>query len=564
MHDLVIRNGLVIDGSGSPGRPADLAIDGGVIVEVGSKVDRGRREFDAGGKVVSPGFIDAHTHLDAQIFWDPVSASLSSHGVTTAVMGNCGFTLAPSAESAMDLVLRSIERSEDMSRDAIMAGVPWKWVTFAEYLDAVDGLPKGINCAGYVGHSAVRAHVMGERAFEMEATGADIAAMAIQVEEALRAGAMGFSTSRSFHHLTFSDGPVASRLADWSEVASLVEVLGRLGAGIFQLAPERSEDPDARASFQRRLVALIRATGRPATFMLGGDLDILDAISNGVGGSPGRAVGQVHVRGFENVYSFETILPFDSLPSWRPIRNLSTEEQLARFAEPAIRAQLVDEAMNAEYAHSVGAEPRPPVFDDIHLVGNDEEAALSLAELGRLEGVTPIEAMIARSVTSKFKQCFRQPLKRFDADAALAALRRSDTVIAASDSGALVSQIFDSNIPAFLLSHWVREREEFTLAEAVKMLTRDPALSWGFSDRGLLRPGFAADVVVFDPQEVGSSLPHVAFDLPDGGPRLVQQGQGFDLIAVNGVVTWLEGNHTGDFSGRLLRGSLATPATAVG
>jgi N-acyl-D-aspartate/D-glutamate deacylase len=563
MHDLVIRNGLIIDGSGNPGRQADLAIDGSVIVEVGNKVDRGRREFDAGGKVVSPGFIDAHTHLDAQIFWDPVSASLSSHGVTTAVMGNCGFTLAPSAESAMDLVLRSIERSEDMSRDAIIAGVPWQWVTYAEYLHAVDALPKGINCAGYVGHSAVRAHVMGERAFEMEATEADVAAMAIQVEEALRAGAMGFSTSRSFHHLTFSDGPVASRLAAWSEVASLVEVLGRLGAGIFQLAPERSEDPDARASFQRRLVALIRATGRPATFMLGGDLDILEAISDGVAGSSGRAVGQMHVRGFENVYSFETTLPFDSLPSWRPIRNLSTEEQLARFADPAIRARLVEEAMKAEYAHSVGAEPRPPVFDEIYLVGNDEEAALSVAELARLEGVTPIEVMIDRSVTSKFKQCFRQPLRRFDSDGALAALRRSDTVIAASDSGAHVSQILDSNIPAYLLSYWVRERKEFTLAEAVKMLTRDPALSWGFSDRGLLRPGFAADVVVFDPQEVGSALPHVSFDLPDGGPRLVQQGQGFDLIAVNGVVTWLEGNHTGDFSGRLLRGSLAAQAAAA-
>jgi N-acyl-D-amino-acid deacylase len=166
--------------------------------------------------------------------------------------------------------------------------------------------------------------------------------------------------------------------------------------------------------------------------------------------------------------------------------------------------------------------------------------------------------MIERSLASKFTQCFRQPLKRFDPEVALAALRRPDTVIAASDSGAHVSQILDSNIPAYLLSHWVREKEEFTLPEAVKMLTRDPALAWGFADRGLLRPGFAADIVVFDPQQVGSAPPHVVFDLPDGGPRLVQQGQGFDLIAVNGVVTWLEGKHTGDFSGRLLRGALAT------
>lgn len=567
--DLVIRGGTVVDGSGQIGRRADVAVSGDRIVTVGRVDDCGRQEIDADGCIVAPGFIDGHTHLDAQIFWDPVSASVSSHGVTTTVMGNCGFTLAPAAEKDMDLVLRSIERAEDMSRPAIIAGVPWRWETFPEYLDAVDSLPKAFNCGGYVGHSALRAHMMGERAFEAEATDGEIDAMAAQVEAALRAGALGFSTSRSFNHLTFSDQPVASRRATWAEVEALVGVLGRLGVGVFQLAPERLTDPGDRADFERRLVGLTRTTGRPATFMVTRDIGMLEGMAAQVASSGGRIVGQVHVRSLANVYSFETSLPFDRLPRWREMRNLPLDEQRAQLGNDDIRIRLVDEAMHAHYGPVYGAEPRPPAFELMYPVGGGESNR-SVAELARAAGTTPVDVIIDRAVVSGFRQCFIQQSSLApgttpaqEAETRLALLRRTDTVLAASDSGAHVSQILDSNIPGYLLSHWVRERQLLTWPEAIRMLTYEPAVMWGLADRGLLREGRAADIVVFDPDSVGSALPRVVRDLPDGGPRLVQHGVGFDAIVVNGAITWRAGVCTGDLPGRLIRGPLAEVPAGV-
>ncbi len=563
MLDLVIRGGLVLDGSGRPGERADVGLNGDRIVQVGTVADQGRVEIDATGLVVAPGFIDGHTHLDAQIFWDPISASVSSHGVTTTVMGNCGFTLAPSGESDVDLVLRSIERAEDMKRSTILAGVPWKWETYPEYLDAIAGLPKAFNCAGYIGHSALRAHVMKERAFEQAATDDDIAAMTAEVEGALRAGALGFSTSRSFNHLTFADQPVASRWAEWPEVAALVGAMGRLGVGVFQLAPERLKDPEDRADFERRLVGLTRTSGRLAMFMVAGDVQMLDGLAAEAGSAGGKVIGQVHVRGFTNVYSFETSLPFDRLPTWHQVRSQTHDEQMALLSDAEMRARLVQEAMQARYGPVYGAEPRPPRFDLMYPVGGDE-ARCSIAELAQAAGTTPVDVIIDRAVGSQFRQCFMQHTTlgpestlRSDDEIRLGLLRRPDTVLAASDSGAHVSQILDSNIPGYLLSEWVRTREALSWPEAVKMLTSEPAQIWGFHDRGLLRAGYAADVVVFDPEQVGSSLPSVTHDLPDGGPRLVQKGVGFDAIVVNGVLTWRDGAYTGDLPGRLLRGPLA-------
>jgi N-acyl-D-aspartate/D-glutamate deacylase len=558
--DMVIRGGLVIDGSGAPGRQADVGVQAGAIVSIGDVEDRGRHEIDAEGRIVSPGFIDGHTHLDAQIFWDPVSASLTSHGVTTAVMGNCGFTLAPAGKEHVDLVLRSIERAEDMTRSAILAGVPWRWETFPEFLDAVDGLPKAFNCAAYVGHSALRAYVMGERAFEASATEDEITLMAAEVEAAIRAGAAGFSTSRSFNHLTFTDQPVASRWADWAEVQALVGVLGRLGSGVFQLAPERLDDPGDRSDFERRLVALSRAIGRPATFMLANDVSMLDGMAGEVAAAGGQIVGQVPLRGLANVYSFETSLPFDCLPEWQPVRNLSSEKQLAELSKREVRERLVQAAMNARYGRTFGAEPKPPTFELMFPIGGPD-AERSIADLARASGVTPVDVIIELAAGTRLRQCFiqyssidvDQDLQR-EAETRLSLLRRSDTVLAASDSGAHVSQILDSNIPGTLLSNWVRERALLDWPEAVRLLTHDPAVVWGFHDRGLLREGYAADIVVFDPQRVGSSLPRVVRDLPDGGPRLVQTGIGFDAIVVNGALTWRDDVGTSAHPGRLIRG----------
>ncbi len=553
MHDIVIRGGAVLDGTGRPGRRADVAIDGGRISAVGEAPEGARREIDAEGRFVAPGFIDGHTHLDAQIFWDPISAPVSSHGVTTAVMGNCGFTLAPTASEHRELSIRSIERAEDMSRDAIAAGVDWSWETFADYLDAVERLPKSFNYAGYVGHSALRAHVMGERAFVERAGDDDIEKMVTELERAMRAGAVGFSTSRSFHHLTRDGEPVASRQATWDEVRALVGVLGSLGAGLFQLAPERHADPQRRADFTRRLAGLIRDTGRPATFMLGSDADLWDLVEANVGQAGAAPVGQTNVRSVQNVYSFETVLPFDPLAEWQAVRRLPMKQQIGALGAPARRSRLVEEALGSTYPPGIGAEARPPDYERFYLVGGDGR---SVAEIAVAEGTTPVDVVIDRALASELRQCFYQPLSEVDPAVMLRTLKRPDTVIAASDSGAHVSQILDSSIPGYFLAHWVRERQAFDWPEAIRMLTHDPAQIWGFEDRGELRPGCVADLVVFDPETVGSSPPTVVRDLPDGGPRLFQKGTGFDAVLVGGQITWQDGIHTGALPGRLIRGSL--------
>ncbi|HEX4219744.1 MAG TPA: amidohydrolase family protein [Acidimicrobiales bacterium] len=263
-YDLVIRNGTVVDGSGGSSFRADVAVSGDRIAEIGRITERGRSEVDADGQVVTPGFVDGHTHMDAQVLWDPLGTCSCWHGVTTVVMGNCGFSLAPVRSDARELVVRNLEQAEDISPAALAAGISWGWETFAEYLDEVDRQPKGINYAAYVGHSALRTWAMGERAFEEEANDDDLGRMELELEAAMRAGAIGLTTSRSRNHTTSDDRPVASRLASWTEVQRLVAVLGRVRAGVFELALEqaaRSRDPERQSEFLDRLGGLALDTG---------------------------------------------------------------------------------------------------------------------------------------------------------------------------------------------------------------------------------------------------------------------------------------------------------------
>ena len=288
-YDLVVRGGTIVDGSGLPRYRADVGVNGSTIVAVGRIDDAGRREVDAEGLVVTPGFVDGHTHMDAQVFWDPIGSCSCYHGVTSVVMGNCGFSLAPAPESQREFVVRNLERAEDISGEAMAAGIPWSWDSYRSYLDAVDGLPKAINYAAYVGHSALRTFVMGARAFEEASSPDDLAAMQRELRDALHAGAIGMSTSRSTNHLTPDGFPVASRLAEWSEVEQLVATMGELGVGLFELANESqvaARDPEARAEANARLRRLAVDTGVPVTFgVLGAadpqiwrdQLDLLDA-----------------------------------------------------------------------------------------------------------------------------------------------------------------------------------------------------------------------------------------------------------------------------------------------
>jgi N-acyl-D-aspartate/D-glutamate deacylase len=506
--------------------------------------------------------------MDAQVFWNPLGTCSSWHGVTTVVMGNCGFTLAPCREAEKDLALRSLERAEDISRDAMLAGITWQWETYAEYLDAVEHTPIGINHAGYIGHSALRTYVMGERAFESAATEDDVLAMRREVESALRAGAIGFSTSRSPNHATSDDRPVASRLADWSEVRALVDVMADLGAGVFELAMEQHADPASTRAYHERLADLAVDSGRPITYVCGSNPAAPDAwrvaLANldDIAARGGRAIGQVHSREFLSIIGFKVRLPFDALPAWRDVRARPLAEQAIALRDPDTRRALVDAALHGTYRSAIGAETRPPQYDLIRILDAPEGPYRTVADVAAERGTTPVDVIIDESLAHDFGRFFAQPFANHDLSAVRALIEHPRTVVAISDSGAHVSQIIDASVPTHLLSHWVRREGAFTWEEGVRMLTFDPARIWGFADRGLVAEGFAADLVVFDPERLTPGLPDAASDLPAGATRLVQRATGIDATIVNGRVLLRDGEPTGDLPGRVLRGPLATRAAA--
>jgi N-acyl-D-aspartate/D-glutamate deacylase len=564
-YDLVIRNGTVVDGSGFGSYRADVGVVGDTIAFVGRIGERGQNEIDAEGYVVTPGFIDGHTHMDAQVFWDASGANSCWHGVTTAVMGNCGFTLAPVRAKERALVVRNLERAEDIDPAALAEGIDWSFETFPEYLDAVDRLPKGINFAANVGHSALRTWAMGGRAFEEEASPDDLALMAGQLEESIRAGAIGFTSSRSEHHQTSDDRPVASRLAGWPELAALVSVMGDLGAGILETADGGMMDPDpqAREAALERIERLAVSTGVPITYGLvatqeaGELLDFMD--SAGTAGA--RLIAQTHCRGISVLLSFKSRLPFDLIPAWRDFRTAPAAAQLAGLEDPATRARLIESGRDFEYGafRQVGAQARPPDFEGIKVYRQGLPPNPSVADVARQRGVHPVEAMIDLARETGLDQMFIQPsLYPQNEQTLLRAMRHPRSVMTFSDSGAHLSQICDASIHTHLLGYWVRDREEFTLEEAVRMVTLAPALAWGFADRGLLRPGMKADLNVFDSEKVGPSVPRLVQDLPGGGARLEQRSEGFLATVVNGEVTIERGEHTDARPGRLLRNHLAS------
>ncbi|HEX7034851.1 MAG TPA: amidohydrolase family protein [Pseudomonadales bacterium] len=559
--DLLIRNGTVVDGSGGPRYRADVGVSGGRIAAIGRLNERAGRVIDADGLIVSPGFVDGHTHMDAQVFWDPLGSCSCYHGVTTAVMGNCGFTLAPCKPDQADLVFRNLERAEDLSRDAMLEGIRWSWESFPEFLDAVEALPKGINYAGYIGHSALRTYVMGERAFEEPANPQDLERMCALVKEAMQAGAVGFSTSRTFNHLTADDRPVASRLADWDEVRAIVNAVGETGKGIFELACEApGRDPERVREYFDRLRDLAVESGVTQTWgmfstRLAPELwrpyfDLLDETA----AAGGRMYAQVHSRALNVLLSFEAHTPFDKWDVWRDVRSLPLDEQKAKLRDPAVKAALVEVA-SREYRgpRVVGAEARPPEWRWVYPMAEMRYDQPSMAELAAARGVRPAELMIDLALEHDFKIFFRQPIANEDQDHVLEMMRHPRALVTFSDSGAHVAQIMDSSLQTHLLSHWVREKQAFTLEQAVRRITYDTATVWGLHDRGLIRRGFAADLVVFDPDTVGAHLPAVVHDLPAGAKRLKQTAEGIRHVIVNGEVLLTDNEPSGATPGRLLR-----------
>ena len=554
-HALVIRGGTVVDGTGLPAFVADVAVDDGVITRVGRVPGRGAREVDASGMVVTPGFIDGHTHMDAQVFWDELGSCSCWHGVTTVVMGNCGFTIAPARAEARDLAVRSIERSEDISADAMAAGVPWNWTTFSGYLDAVDSVPKAINYAANIGHSALRTFVMGERGYHEAAGPDDLAAMEAELLDALGAGAWGFTTSRTVHHMTPAGDAVASRLAEWSEVEALVRAMGRLGVGTFQMV-EDPPTPERRATRDAELIELAASSGVP--FLIGATgsstrpLELIAATL----AAGGRMTGMAHPRGIGTMSSFRSQLPFDAIPEWAAARADGHEGFAAALRDPQRRAVLVAAARDAVFDDTFGGEARPPDYERMRVVDSPLPPNPTLAELAAQRGQHPVEVMIDLALESDFEVFFVQTLAPFDHDAVRDVMRSPYTVMTFSDSGAHVSQMTDASIFTHFLAHWVRGRGDFTLEEGVRMMTLAPARAWGFHDRGLVREGLVADLVVFDPDTVAPAMPRLVHDLPAGARRIEQRSIGFAASIVGGEVIIADGEPTGARPGRLLRGPL--------
>ena len=560
-YDLLIRNGDVVDGSGGARYRADVAVQDGRIAAIGRLTGKADRVIDAEGHVVTPGFVDGHTHMDAQIFWDPIGSCSCYHGVTTAVMGNCGFTLAPCAESQADFVFRNLERAEDLSRDAMLAGIKWNWETFPEYLDAIDALPKGINYAGYIGHSALRTHVMGERAFTDAANEDDLASMTRQVREAVQAGAIGFSTSRTFNHITADDRPVASRIAEWEEVRAIVNAMGETGKGIFEIAGEApGRDPERIRDYHERLMNLAVESGVPQTWgmfsvRVAPDFwrpyfDLLDETA----AAGGRIYAQTHSRALNVLLSFKAHTPFDKWDVWKDLRALPLAEQKTRLRDPSLQAKLVEVA-SQEYQgpRVVGAEARPPQWEWVYPMADMTYDQPSMADLAAQRGVHPVQLMIDLSLQHDFDIFFRQPIANEDQNHVLEMMKHPRSLVTFSDSGAHVAQIMDSSLQTHLLSYWVREKEAFTLEEAIRQITYNTATFWGFHDRGLVREGLAADLVVLDPDTVAANLPDVVHDLPAGAKRLKQTATGISHTIVGGQILLEDNEHTGATPGRLLR-----------
>ncbi len=568
--DLVIKNGTVVDGSGMARYRADVGVKAGRIVEIGRVRAPADKVIDAEGMIVAPGFIDGHTHMDAQIAWDPLGSCSCWHGVTSVVMGNCGFALAPCKPADREWFARCLTAVEDIPTEAMLAGIDWNWETFPEYFATVEKLPKGINYGMYIGHSALRMYAMGKRGLDEPASEDDLRLMAHLVEEALRAGALGFSTSRATTHETPDGTPVASRIAEWAEIDRLVGAMAGLDAGIFQIGPDISGG-EAQRGFLDRLRRVALESGRPV--MLG-----MLATRQGIEPNPwdyqlrhmdetvaqgGRMFGQATTRSINAIFSLKSYLPFDVLPGWKAVRALPLAEQKRRFADPETRAQLIAEEGRMKPRDRVlqggGAattDPRQPDYDNLYAMQGVDWDDPTVAELARRQNQHPVETMLDLMRDNE-DQIFVQPIVNERPADVLGILKHPRTLATFSDSGAHVCQEMGSSLQTHLLHYWVRQRQQFTLEEAVRMLTFDNASAWELPDRGLVRAGWKADLVVFDEAQVKPRLPKVEQDLPGGARRLVQKADGIAATVVNGVVALERGEPTGNFAGEALKGPLA-------
>ncbi len=545
MHDLVIRNALLVDGLGSPARRGDLAIAGDRIAAVGAVEGSAKASLDADGLALMPGIIDNHTHYDAQITWDPGLSPSPQLGVTTAVIGNCGFTIAPCRAADRELVMRNLTQVEGMSLDVLRSGIRWDFETLPQYLDLLERQGAAANIAVFAGHSAIRTYVMGEAATQRVATDDEIAAMRRVLVEAVRAGAVGFSTSTSPAHNGEGGVPMPSRLADDKELRVLVGSLREAGRGVFMLTKgghTRMEFLDDLASDSARPVvvaALLHNSTNPGSVFK--DLDAIRE-SNARGR---RMVGAVSCCPLAMDFTLRSPYTFEGLESWQPALPLKG----APFSE-MLRSRDFREAVRRELSQPAHFRLFNGEWDKVHVIESRRKQAeqRSIAELARAAGKDPLDTMLDLALEEELDTVFSALLLNSDEEAVGRMLRHPASLVSLSDAGAHLTFFNDAGFGLHLLGHWVRERQVLTLEEAVRRLTSHPASVFGVRNRGALLPGYHADLLLFDPARVNRGPKQRVFDLPGGHPRLTTPALGVEGVWVNGVP--LSGERP---AGRLLR-----------
>lgn len=567
MHDLVIRGGSVVDGTGAARRTADVAITDGVVTEVGRVDGPAERELDADGLLVTPGFVDIHTHFDGQVTWDPLLTPTCWHGVTTVVIGNCGVGFAPVEPDRHDWLIGLMEGVEDIPGAALADGIRWGWETFPEYLDAVERAPKMLDVGTPVPHGAVRAYVMGERGARNEpATAEDIDAMAGIVGDAIRAGALGFSTSRTIAHMAIDGEPVPGTFAAEDELFGIGAALAEAGAGVFELAPAGAlgEDlaaPDKEMAWMRRLGAAI---GRPVVFALTQNdhdpsayLRMLE-LSAEAQADGSMVIPQVAARPINLLLGLQTFHPFSYCPSWSRVGLLPVAERVAAMRDPSFRATLLAEVGDMDETMMQFLDP-----DRVVPMGPDPdyEPALSdtIGARARARGVSPWEEYYDALLGDDGDAIVMRPLLNysdFDLDAVREMLMSPATRWGLGDGGAHCGTTCDASTPTFMLTHWARDRAEgIPLEQAVRMITSDTAELYGLGDRGVLAPGKVGDVNLIDLDGLRLHRPEMVHDLPGDARRFVQRADGYRATVKAGEVTLLDGEDQGVRPGKLLRGA---------
>ncbi|MDP4757825.1 MAG: D-aminoacylase [Sphingorhabdus sp.] len=568
MHDLVIRGGTVVDGTGAPRLVADVAVDGGVITAVGHISAQGREEIDATGKIVAPGFVDIHTHYDGQATWDSEMAPSSWHGVTTVVMGNCGVGFAPAKKDKHDWLIGLMEGVEDIPGTALAEGMTWDWETFPEYLDALERRPRTIDVATHVPHGAVRAYVLGDR--EMPGavpTDADITEMSRIVEEGIRAGALGFSTSRTVLHKSVDGELVPGTTATKEELIGIGRAMGRVGYGVFEMASDMKRDWDEFGW----MGALSRETGLPVTFAalqsIAKEMPLEEQISSMIAENDNGAniVAQIALRGNGIIMAWQgTVHPFRFKPAWAEIEALPWPQRLVRLKDPAFKARMIAEE---------SVFPESDIIDFLRIVAGGWPVHFEMGPAFNYEprqdesvmaraiaaGVSPAEYAYDLLMQDDGTGFIYFPILNYR-DGNLNFLEelqtRDDCVNSLSDGGAHCGTICDAASPTFMLQHWVRDRQgkRITLENAIKRQCHDTARLYGLNDRGVLKPGYLADINIIDLDRLKLSKPWLAFDLPAGGRRLLQKADGYVATVKAGVVTFREGKMTGALPGIVVRG----------